>query len=106
MKPELRCQVEHVFWYSTLTRRCVWRTKRAWLPDAHYWMFPPRLASHNIGGWYFEHFRRDEAVAGEDLAACVPILAAAHLSLETERRATPHRAHLSAALRRWWPGGK
>ena len=30
------------------------RCKRAWLPPASTWLFPPRSALHDRGGWYFE----------------------------------------------------
>ena len=113
-----------------LTRRCVWRSRRAWLPDAHYWLFPPRLPSHNIGGWYFEEFREErddrdsddddveQGELGDHLPASVPILAAAHLSLAFERAqprkaaaATtaagaedgPLAARWTAEMQRWWP---
>ena len=33
---------------------CVCQGRRAWLPPASMWLFPPRSAQHTIGGWYFE----------------------------------------------------
>ena len=30
------------------------RCRRAWLPPASTWLFPPRSALHVSGGWYFE----------------------------------------------------
>jgi len=30
------------------------RCRRAWLPPSAAWLFPPRSAAHDSGGWYFE----------------------------------------------------
>uniref|UniRef100_A0A7N2R6S0 Uncharacterized protein n=2 Tax=Quercus lobata TaxID=97700 RepID=A0A7N2R6S0_QUELO len=39
---------------------CECRCSRARLPPSKFWLFEPRSAMHDIGGWYVETFGRDK----------------------------------------------
>ena len=42
------------FGYPGNAWRPLCRCRRAWLPPASTWMFPPRSPLHDSGGWYIE----------------------------------------------------
>ena len=52
------CIVLHASMHGMRSRRRrlvpLCRCRRAWLPPASTWLFPPRSALHDSGGWYFE----------------------------------------------------
>lgn len=49
--------VSHDIWFYR-TRlpqtRLLCRMRRSWLPPSHTWLFPPRDAAHDVGGWLVE----------------------------------------------------
>jgi hypothetical protein len=62
--------------------RC--RAVRAWLPPSAFWLFEPRQASHDVGGWSFEFY--DRTVPGAlQLHSAVAVLVAAYHTLDKER---------------------
>ncbi|KAI3441022.1 J domain-containing protein [Psidium guajava] len=54
--------VKHMHWYQCGDNIsiCECRSTRARLPPSKFWLFEPRCAMHDIGGWYVETFGRDE----------------------------------------------
>ncbi|XP_056161164.1 uncharacterized protein LOC130134456 [Syzygium oleosum] len=54
--------VKHMHWYQCGDKIsvCECRSTRARLPPSKFWLFQPRCAMHDIGGWYVETFGRDE----------------------------------------------
>ncbi|BDA49240.1 probable chaperone protein DnaJ at N-terminal half [Coccomyxa sp. Obi] len=48
--------VRHLYFVAEAggKRTVVCRCKRAWMPPASTWLFPPRSSLHAIGGYYFE----------------------------------------------------
>lgn len=38
---------------------CECKSTRAHLPSSKFWLFEPRCATHNIGGWYIETLWRN-----------------------------------------------
>ncbi|XP_057788659.1 uncharacterized protein LOC131005653 [Salvia miltiorrhiza] len=53
--------VKHLHWFRVGDEIsvCECRCSRARLPPSNYWLFEPRSAMHDIGGWYIETFGRD-----------------------------------------------
>ncbi|KAG6398208.1 hypothetical protein SASPL_139663 [Salvia splendens] len=53
--------VKHLHWFriGDEVSVCECRCSRARLPPSNYWLFEPRSAMHDIGGWYIETFGRD-----------------------------------------------
>ncbi|KAL8472974.1 hypothetical protein ACS0TY_029981 [Phlomoides rotata] len=53
--------VKHLHWFRVGEKIsvCECRCTRAYLPPSKYWLFEPRSAMHDIGGWYIETFGRD-----------------------------------------------
>ncbi|KAG0561347.1 hypothetical protein KC19_9G057500 [Ceratodon purpureus] len=45
--------VKQMTWFNS-SGRCECRCRRASLLPSRYWLFAPRSATHNIGGWYIE----------------------------------------------------
>ncbi|KAJ7544239.1 hypothetical protein O6H91_09G070400 [Diphasiastrum complanatum] len=58
--------VRHIHWYklSEDGPQCECRCRRARMPPSRFWLFEPRNASHNIGGWYIETFGRSKESEG------------------------------------------
>ncbi|KAK4799555.1 hypothetical protein SAY86_024920 [Trapa natans] len=54
--------VKHLHWYrlGSDVSICECRSTRARLPPSKFWLFEPRCASHDIGGWYVETYGRDK----------------------------------------------
>ncbi|XVF17562.1 hypothetical protein REPUB_Repub10bG0134000 [Reevesia pubescens] len=54
--------VKHMHWYRVGEKVsvCECRCSRARLPPSKFWLFEPRCAMHDIGGWYIETFGRDK----------------------------------------------
>ncbi|KAL2528365.1 Chaperone DnaJ-domain superfamily protein [Forsythia ovata] len=54
--------VKHMHWYEVGDKVsvCECRCSRARLPPSRFWLFEPRSAMHDIGGWYVETFGRDK----------------------------------------------
>ncbi|XP_042025359.1 uncharacterized protein LOC121772358 [Salvia splendens] len=54
--------VKHLHWFriGDEISVCECRCSRARLPPSNYWLFEPRSAMHDIGGWYIETFGRDK----------------------------------------------
>ncbi|GER30952.1 chaperone protein dnaJ [Striga asiatica] len=54
-------QVKHLHWFHVGEKVsvCECRCTRARLPPSKFWLFEPRSAMHDIGGWYIETFGRD-----------------------------------------------
>lgn len=77
--------VTHLQWH-TINGQCLWRCRRAHLPPAHLWLFPPRSANHNIGGWYFERYGRGSDELEVQLDATIPVLMAAYITIAREQR--------------------
>jgi len=72
------------------------RCRRAWLPPSEWWMFHPRVDTHNTGGWYIERYTEDSPYTPRHttqprqrpsgvLPAPVHILVSAYESLDEER---------------------
>ncbi|XP_051140564.1 uncharacterized protein LOC127257992 [Andrographis paniculata] len=53
--------VKHLHWFRVGEKFsvCECRCTRARLLPSKYWLFEPRSATHDIGGWYIETFGRD-----------------------------------------------
>ncbi|KZV35473.1 hypothetical protein F511_30463 [Dorcoceras hygrometricum] len=53
--------VKHLHWYRVGEKFsiCECRCSRARLPPSKFWLFEPRSAMHDVGGWYVETFGRD-----------------------------------------------
>ncbi|CAA0841023.1 Chaperone DnaJ-domain superfamily protein [Striga hermonthica] len=53
--------VKHLHWFHVGEKVsvCECRCTRARLPPSKFWLFEPRSAMHDIGGWYIETFGRD-----------------------------------------------
>ncbi|KAL0332304.1 UNVERIFIED_CONTAM: Chaperone protein DnaJ [Sesamum calycinum] len=53
--------VKHLHWFRVgkEVSVCECRCSRARLPPSKFWLFEPRSAMHDIGGWYVETFGRD-----------------------------------------------
>ncbi|KAG8384302.1 hypothetical protein BUALT_Bualt04G0104200 [Buddleja alternifolia] len=53
--------VKHLHWFQIgeEVSVCECRCTRARLPPSKFWLFEPRSAMHDIGGWYVETFGRD-----------------------------------------------
>ncbi|KAK6151252.1 hypothetical protein DH2020_016184 [Rehmannia glutinosa] len=53
--------VKHLHWFRVGEKIsvCECRCTRARLPPSKFWLFEPRSAMHDIGGWYVETFGRD-----------------------------------------------
>ncbi|XP_073118708.1 uncharacterized protein [Henckelia pumila] len=54
--------VKHLHWYRVGEKFsvCECRCSRARLPPSKFWLFEPRSAMHDVGGWYVETFGRDK----------------------------------------------
>ncbi|XP_075514865.1 uncharacterized protein LOC142549677 [Primulina tabacum] len=54
--------VKHLHWYRIGEKFsiCECRCSRAFLPPSKFWLFEPRSAMHDVGGWYVETFGRDK----------------------------------------------
>ncbi|CAA2974995.1 Chaperone protein DnaJ [Olea europaea subsp. europaea] len=54
--------VKHMHWYEVGDKVsvCECRCSRARLPPSRFWLFEPRSAMHDIGGWYVETFGRNK----------------------------------------------
>ncbi|KAM3709187.1 hypothetical protein ACB098_02G155100 [Castanea mollissima] len=54
--------VKHMHWFGVgeEVSVCECRCSRARLPPSKFWLFEPRSAMHDIGGWYVETFGRDK----------------------------------------------
>ncbi|XP_073296293.1 uncharacterized protein [Primulina huaijiensis] len=54
--------VKHLHWYRIGEKFsiCECRCSRAFLPPNKFWLFEPRSAMHDVGGWYVETFGRDK----------------------------------------------
>ena len=78
------------FFASSGRLRC--RAVRAWLPPSSFWLFQPREASHDVGGWCFEFY--DRGAPAMHCAAAV--LVAAFHTLDRERG---RRSGMLGALR-------
>ncbi|KAK3270316.1 hypothetical protein CYMTET_21280 [Cymbomonas tetramitiformis] len=109
--------VTHVQWHTS-NGQCLWRCRRAHLPPAYLWLFPPRSANHSIGGWYFERYGRGSDELEAQLDATIPVLMAAHITIAQEHRRsrTQRQGPSHGAIRsmvewlpkamshiRWWP---
>jgi len=65
--------------------RCVLKATRPVLPPAALWLFPPRVDTHTVGGWYVESaVLESEEDAGADLRLIVTLLLALD-TLDRER---------------------
>ncbi|KAI4327381.1 hypothetical protein L6164_019850 [Bauhinia variegata] len=54
--------VKHMHWYQLGEKVsiCECRCTRARLPPSKFWLFEPRCAFHDIGGWYVETYGKDK----------------------------------------------
>ncbi|KAL9158256.1 hypothetical protein ABFS82_08G055900 [Erythranthe guttata] len=61
--------VKHLHWFRVGEKIsvCECRCTRARMPPSKYWLFEPRSAMHDIGGWYIETFGRDKK--GKNISA-------------------------------------
>jgi hypothetical protein len=85
--------------------RLLARMRRAWLPASHAWLFPPRDAAHDVGGWLVEW--EGPAARGKAgyLHPAVFVTAAALRSLDAEGVASGAQRWWRALVDRLWPGG-
>eukprot|EP00898_Chlorokybus_atmophyticus_P002836 jgi/Chlat1/3553/Chrsp234S03553 len=119
--------VRHMHWMRMLSNgkaACECSSQRAKLPPARLWLFAPREASHNGGGWYFERYSSQDYVRHRTpFAKAIPIdytkpfradagslhpaayvLAAAYSTLDAEAACQPSglRSALEWAQKAFW----
>ena len=59
--------VDHILWLTESPHNHVHtiHARKPYLPHSSYWMFPPRVSTHSMGGWYLRQNRRRQLKRNE-----------------------------------------
>ncbi|GLI62464.1 hypothetical protein VaNZ11_005076, partial [Volvox africanus] len=82
--------------------RLLCRCVRARLLPSPTWLFPPREATHDVGGWYFEWGGYNRRGQPGWLDPSVFVFVAATVASEQERIEARHQRVVSELLQGWW----